>query len=247
MIGTVEALEVFLLAVLPGFIGLRLYSWGRPPLRVRGALQEIGNTIVWSFGGWTILFLWRGRDLLPTVLSSKRTVAERTDAFAELVVLAITIGIGLALTARLVAACVHVYVTRGDPESLVMQSKADGVLRASVRRGVRRFRHELRNGSVPGAAWDRLLARLNNQREAVLCRVKTCDGQEILGVLADEAYADWGADGRDLLLMPEVIQDGAGNLRPLQSSRGVFVAGGQITSLSVVRLSPGALPLDNDA
>lgn len=247
MIGTIEALGVFLLAVLPGFVGLRLYGLGRPPLRLRGALQEVGTAITWSLAGWIILFLWRGDELLPIVLSSTSPIAERTDAFAELAVLAMAIGLGLAAAARMVAAGVHAYVARDDPESLVMQSKSQGVIRACSRRAARRFTHELGNSSVPGAAWDRMLARLNNRREAVVCRVMTCDGREILGVLADEAYADWGADGRDLLLMPEVVVNRHGQLQALPTSRGVFIAGGQITSLSVVRLPPEALPLDDDA
>jgi hypothetical protein len=247
VIGTIEALGVFLLAVLPGFVGIRLYGLGRPPLRVRGVLQEIATTLSWSLAGWVVLYLWRGQELLPTVLAAKDDpVTNRIDAFAELVALAVAIGVALAIVARIAAAGLHLYVTRGDPSSLVAQSEQHGLWRALGDRVGQRLRHELRNSSVPGAAWDRLLARLNNRRETVLCRVKTSDGQEVLGVLADEAYADWGADGRDLLLMPEVVRDANGNLCALQASRGVFVAGGQISSLSVVRLPDGALPLPDD-
>jgi hypothetical protein len=246
VIGTIEALGVFLLAVLPGFVGIRLYGLGRPPLRVRGVLQEIATTLSCSLAGWATLYLWRGRELLPAVLAAGVPVAYRIDAFAELVALAVTIGVALAIIARSGAVTLRLYVTRGGPSSLLAQSEQRGLWGALRDRVGRRWQHELRNSSVPGAAWDRLLARLNNGRDTVLCRVKTSDGQEVFGVFADGGYADWGADGRDLLLMPEVVRDAEGNLQALQASRGVFVAGDRISSLSVVRLPDGALPLADD-
>jgi hypothetical protein len=215
-------------------------------LRDRGALHELGLAVAWSFAGWAALFWWRGRDLLPVVLDGDRTIRPRLDAFAELVVLAIAIGAALALIGRLVSATVHIWVTRDDPSGLRAALRDRGVLTGWISRTRERLSHEIATRSVPGAAWDRLLARLNNRREPVVCRVTTCDGHEVLGVLADQGYADWGADGRDLLLMPEIVRDEAGRLQPVLESRGVYVSGEQIASLSVVAIPHGALTLESD-
>jgi hypothetical protein len=246
MIGTVEALGVFLVAVLPGFVGLRVYGLGRPPLHDRGALHELGVAVAWSLLGWAALFWWRGRDLLPVVLDGERSVGRRLDAFAELVALAILIGAALALIARSTSALIHIWVSRDDPTGLLAALRKQGVVKGLRARTRARLSHEIETRSVPGAAWDRLLARLNNQREPVVCRVVTSDGREVLGILADEGYADWSADGRGLLLMPEVVRDQAGRLQPVPASRGVYVAGEQITTLSAVAIPKGSLTLEAD-
>ncbi|MEX1141758.1 MAG: DUF6338 family protein [Thermoleophilaceae bacterium] len=243
MIGTIEALGVFLLAVLPGFVGLRLYGLGRPPLRARSALHEIAVAIMWSLVGWIALFAWKGSDLLATVLEVRNGIDQRLDAFAELLFLAVAIGVALAVVARVAVWHVHAYATRDDASSLVAQSREHGPWRASGQRVRRWWSRRLHHSVVPSGAWDRLLAQLESGRQAVLCRVVTCDGREVLGVLAGEGYADWEADGRDLLLMPEVIRLPSGDLQALQTSRGVFVPGSQIATVSVVRPSHG-LDLD---
>lgn len=245
MIGTIEALGVFLLAVLPGFVASRLYALGRPPLRVRSTLHEIAVAIVWSLLGWMVLFGWKGSNLLATVLDGRNAIDQRLDAFAELVLLAVAIGGALAVGARVVAWHAHAYATRDDANSLVAQSREHGFGRASSERVRRWWSRQLHHSVVPSGAWDLLLAQLKSGRQAVLCRVVTSDGREILGVLADEGYADWEADGRDLLLMPEVIRLPSGNLHALPASRGVFVPGSQIATVSVVRPSQG-LDLDSD-
>jgi hypothetical protein len=92
----------------------------------------------------------------------------------------------------------------------------------------------LQRRAVPDAAWDQLLTRLSNEQEPVICRVTTRSGTVVLGVLAATGLADWEAEGRGLLLHPEVVRDDAGQLRPLPASRGVVVPGDEIAVLSVI-------------
>lgn len=244
MIGTVEALGVFLLAVLPGFVARRAFEYGRPPFRSRGALQELGVMVAWSLLGWVVLYLWRGEELLPQVLDGLAGVAERIDAFAELVILAIAIGLALGLLARLATAGVRAYASRDEPGSLVSQVRSRGAWETVWARAGRGLGHALEARSLPPQAWDRLFTRLANERKPVLCRVRLGDGEEILGVLARDGFADWKEDGGDLLLFPEVISR-EGRLRPVPGSRGVFVPRDQIAVLSVVDL-PAPLSSNDD-
>lgn len=187
MIGTIEALGVFLLAVLPGFVASRLYALGRPPLRARSTLHEIAVAITWSLFGWMVLFGWKGSNLLATVLDGRNAIDRRLDAFAELVLLAVAIGGVLAVGARVVAWHVQAYATRDDANSLLAQIREHGFGRASSQRVRRWWSRQLHHSVVPSGAWDLLLAQLKSGRQAVLGRVVTSDGREILGVLADES------------------------------------------------------------
>lgn len=90
------------------------------------------------------------------------------------------------------------------------------------------------------------MTRLANRGEAVICRVKTKSGSEVIGAFARAGYADWDAVGRGLLLDIEVIRDASGQLQPLPSSQGVFIPGDEIALLSVVELPEGALPFEQD-
>ena len=248
MIGTIEALGVFLLAILPGFLGLRVYGYGRPPLRLRGALGELGATVVASAAGWTVLYLWRGEDLLPIVLGEpERSTEDRLDAFAELAVLSILIGLALGLVVRIGSSIFRATLLRRlqldalQPVPGTKRRIRD--LPQRVRDGLSR---EIRSRSLPASAWDRLLTRLANRGEAVICRVKTRSGAEVLGVLARDGYLDWEADGRGLLFDLEVTRDAEGTLRPLPDSRGVYVPGEEIAVLSVVKAPDAALPSTDD-
>jgi hypothetical protein len=237
VIGTVEALGVFLLAILPGFLVLRVYRWGQPPLQLRGPLGELGMTVVASASAWTILYLWRGQELLPVVLGDpERPAGERLDAFAELAGLSIVLGFALGAAWRLAASFGRWWLAHS------LRGGAGGAPSAPRHGRIRRWRGSigarltwaLRNHTLPDAAWDRLLTRLANRGEAVICRVTTRSGSVVFGVLADAGFADWEADGRGLLLDPEVATTETGELSPVPGSRGVFVPGDEIAVLSVV-------------
>jgi hypothetical protein len=235
MIGTIEALGVFLLAILPGFVGLRIFQYARPPLRIRGTLDEIGATTLVSFIAWTGLYLWRGDDLLPVVLDGDGpAVAQRLDAFAELVALSIVIGCALGILGRLAVTAAG----RAARASVAADDTSESTW-ASRRR---RLINALQKRILPASAWDRLLARLVNHGEAVVCRVTRTDGTEVFGTIAKEGYLDWDADGRDLLLKPELVRNGKGTLEPVAGSLGIFVPGDHVASLSVV--SYPTRPLD---
>jgi hypothetical protein len=246
MIGTVEALGVFLLAILPGFVGLRVFGIGRPPLEHRGVLAELGITLTWSLVAWVALFLWRGDEVLPVLLDARVAIDRRVGTFAELVALAAAGGVALGVAARMSSAGVRLYVTQDNLKALMSAVRRGGVageMRSHVRQRVSQAIHAR---SAPSGAWDRLLARFHNRGETALCRVTTCDGLEVMGLLGDKGCADWGADGRDILLMPQVVRDRQGQLRALPSSRGVFVAGDRIAVLSVVALTTEALTWGHD-
>lgn len=240
VIGTIEALGVFLLAILPGFLVLRVYRWGKPPLQLRGPLGELGMTVVASGFAWVALYAWRGQDLLPVVLGDpERPTAERLDAFAELAGLSIVFGFALGVACKLgsrFGGWVLVRLLQGDDAEGPTLPPHAGVQRLGDRLKDRLTRF-LRSQALPDAAWDRLLTRLANRGEAVICRVTTRSGNVVLGVFADAGFADWEADGRGLLLDPEVVTTEAGELQPLPGSRGVFVPGDEISVLSVVGLA----------
>jgi hypothetical protein len=235
MIGTIEALGVFLLAILPGFLVLRVYRWGKPTLRLHSTLFELGITVVLSAAAWAGLYVWRGQELLPVVLGDPaRPVSQRLDAFAELAGLSILLGFALGIAAKLIASgakLVLVRLLRPSDGYQPPPKPASVRLRNRVIRG-------FRSRTLPDAAWDRLLTRLANRGEAVLCRVSTRSGHQVYGVFADGGFADWEADGRGLLLEPDVVRTDAGRLEPLKDSRGVFVPGDEIAVLSVLGL-PG--------
>ena len=219
MIGTIEALGVFLLAILPGFLVLRVYGWGKAPLQHRGALGELGVTVIASGAAWGVLYLWRGQTLLPVVLGDpERPTADRLDAFAELAGLSILLGFALGAACKFAWSAIRRVLLRAR--------------RSGKQHGA--FVSALRDRALPDAAWDQLLTRLSNRQEPVICRVTTRSGGTVLGVFADTGLADWEAEGRGLLLEPEVVRDDAGQLRPLPASRGVFVPGDEISVLSVI-------------
>ncbi len=226
MIGSIEALGVFLLAVLPGIVGLRVSVAGRAPRRVRSPLGELGTAMTVSLVGWSLLYLWRGDVLLSVVLgASGRPVAERLDAFAELVGLALTIGMGLGASLCALGALGRLYVFREVPGSLTGDLRERGVRAGLWNRLVMRLSGELRRRVLPASAWDRLLIRLKNRREIVLCRVATRTGEEVFGLVAQDGFADWKADGCDLLLAPELVRRQGGRLVPVPRSKGVFIPG----------------------
>lgn len=109
----------------------------------------------------------------------------------------------------------------------------------------RRVKREVRAQTQPAYAWDRLLTRLVEGGEAVVCRVTTRSGGEILGVLAD-GWLDWEVEGRGVLFDREVTRDDAGRLRSVGSSRGVYVPGDEISVMSVIELR-SALLSETDA
>jgi len=239
---------VFLLAVLPGFLALRVYGLGQPPLRVRGALSEVGAAVFTSAVGWTFLYLWRGRDLLPIVLGEKgTTTAERLDAFAELAALSVAIGLGLGVAARIGASTLRatgISVLASLDKRVRGEAVAGGAnWRPRVERWLAR---EIRARSRPGYAWDRLLSRLASRGERVVCRVKTKSGDEVVGVLARAGWLDWEADGRGVLLDKELIRNASGALEAVSSSRGLFVPGDEVSTLSVVQLPDSAVLSEED-
>ena len=248
MIGTVESLGVFLLAILPGFVAQRAYRIGRPSIRATGTLQELGVMLGWSVLGWLALYYLGGRSLLATLLDGSATLTSRLDAFGELTAIAIAIGFGLGLLARAGLVALRAYATREDPGSFARQARSKGVVEAAWAR-VRLFAdQELLVRSLPARAWDRLLARLSKRGTQVLCQIRLRDGHgEVLGVFAREAFLDWKEDGGDVLLVPQVVREQkTGKLRPVPRSRGVFVPGDQIATLSVVELPPEALSSVDD-
>jgi Family of unknown function (DUF6338) len=95
--------------------------------------------------------------------------------------------------------------------------------------------------TLPSSAWDRLLTRLANRGEPVVCRLRTRDGGEVLGVLGGAGFADWEVDGRGVLLDKEMVHDAEGRLTLLRASRGVYVPGDHIAFVSVLQLPPEAL------
>jgi hypothetical protein len=243
VIGTIEALGVFVLAILPGFVALRVTAFGQPPLRARGLLGELGAAVLTSGIGWTVLYVWRGRDLLPIVLEEQgRTTADRLDAFAELAALSLLIGVGLGVLGRLVVlvfrAMTPPVLTKLDRRNPGEPSSGRPGLRPRAERWLAR---QIRERSRPGYAWDRLLSRVASRGERVICRIKTKSGGEVIGVLARRGYLDWEADGRGVLLDKEVRRNAAGQLEPLAASRGLFVPGDEVSSLSVVHLPDDAV------
>jgi hypothetical protein len=243
MIGSVEALGVFLLAVLPGFIALGASAAGRAPRRVRGPLGELGTAMTVSLVGWSVLYLWRGDVLLPVVLGgSGHSVSERLDAFAELVGLALAIGVGLGVGLRVLVALRRIYVFRDMPDSLIGAVRKSGIRSGLWNRLVVRLAHELNDRALPSAAWDRLLSRLDNRHETVLCRVATRLGDEVFGIVAQDGFMDWKADGCDLLLVPELIREHNGALVPVPGSKGVFIPGSEIAHVHAVTY-PGKVTL----
>lgn len=250
MIGTIEALGVFLLAILPGFLGLRVYRLGKPPLRLRGALAELAATIFTSALGWAALYLWRGKELLPLVLSERgHSTTERLDAFAELAALSVVIGLAFGALGRLAdslvrPAAIRVLLRLEEKEAAEAREVA---LPEGMRRRVERWvAKQIRDHSRPSVGWDRLLNRLVNRGEPVVCRVKTRAGEEVLGVFARAGYLDWEADGRGILLDKEVLRGDDGQLRIVPSSQGVFVPGEEISVLSVVSLPEAAVVSESD-
>jgi Family of unknown function (DUF6338) len=233
MIGTIEALGVFMLAIVPGFLALRTYSFARPPFRHRGALGELGATVIVSAIAWTVLYRWRGQDLLPLVLGGQRyPTSDRLDAFAELAGLSVLVGLGLGVAGRALAT--------------VLRRLSAKVLAQLERRETTPWvARQIRARSLPAAAWDRLLTRVANAGKRVVCRIQTRSGHEVLGVLARSGYLDWEADGRGVLFDKEVIRGPAG-LEPVNDSQGLFVPGDEISTLSVVLLPEAAVSSDED-
>jgi hypothetical protein len=246
VIGTIEALGVFLLAILPGFLALRIYGFGKPPLRLRGTLGELGATVFTSAIGWTILYLWRGKELLVIVFDEEgNTVSERLDAFAELTALSVLVGVAFGMVLRFGGATIHAVAVKISVSLETKEAGHRGPQELARRRRLERWvARQIRARSLPAAAWDRLLTRLVNRGERVVCRVKTRSGEEVLGVLARAGYFDWEADGRGVLFDKEVIR-GPNGLEPVHRSRGLFVPGDEISTLSVVVL-PGAAVLSED-
>jgi hypothetical protein len=235
MIGSVEALGVFLLAVLPGVVGLRISVAGRAPRRMRSPLGELGTAMIVSLLGWSVLYFWRGDTLLPVVLGAAgRQVSERLDAFAELIGLAMAIGMGLGAGLRVLATFRRVYVFRDMPGSLIGDMRKHGIRDGLWSRLVSRLSYELSNRALPLGAWDRLQIYLNDRREIVLCRVATRTGAEVFGVVAQDGFVDWKDDGRDLLLIPELVRERSGTLVPVPGSKGVFIPGAEIAHVHAV-------------
>lgn len=246
MIGTIEALGVFLLAILPGFLALRIHNWSRPPLRPRGTLGELGVTVAFSAVAWTVLYLWRGQELLPTVLGEPtHTTSDRLDAFAELAALSFAIGVAVGLVTRVSSFAIRAGLLRrlrreGQPGS----SRPNLRPRALIAQARRRFWREVHARTLPAYAWDRLLSRLVEGEEAVLCRVNTRSGAQIFGVLAD-GWLDYEVDGRGVYFDLELAEDEAGQLRTVTSSRGLYIPGDEISVMSVIGLQ-GAVSWDAD-
>jgi hypothetical protein len=248
VIGTIEALGVFLLAILPGFVGLRVYGFAKPPLRLRGALGELGATLLFSALAWTALYLWRGQDLLPVVLDKAgHPTRDRIDAFAELAGLGVLLGAALGVLVRAVDATARVSLVHWlQPEDQGPRRGRKGFLRRTWGAFIARVLREIRARMLPTAAWDRLMTRLANRQRPVLLKVTTRSGSEVLGVFARAGYADWAVDGRGLLLDVEVVRDSAGQLQPVPTSRGVFVPGDEIAVVSVVDLPDEAISSEDD-
>lgn len=251
MIGTIQALGIFLLMILPGFLGLRVYSYGRPPLRHRGALGELGAIVLVSALGWAFLYLWRGQDLLPIVLGESGQGAdpstrERLDAFTELAAFSVVIGVLLGALARAAGNATRsaaLRLLKSNSRLIDPDKHSSKILKWLVAR----LRGQLRARTLPSGSWDRLMTRLSNQGKRVVCRVQTRSGKEVLGVLASGGVADFEADGRGLLLDVEAYRDrSSGKIKQVPDSQGLFIPGDEISFLSVVRLPDEALSSETD-
>jgi len=198
--------------------------------------------------GWTFLYLWRGQELLPIVLGEEgTTTAERLDAFAELAALSIAIGLGLGVVARIGASTLR---ATGLSVLATLDSRLNDDAVADGPKWRRRIEgwlaREIRARSRPGYAWDRLLSRLASRGERVVCRVRTKSGDEVVGVLARGGWLDWEADGRGVLLDKELIRSARGALEAVTASRGLFVPGDEVSTVSVVQLPDAAVLSEED-
>lgn len=240
MIGTIEALGVFVLAILPGYLALRVYGYGRPTLQqARSALGELGETVAVSGLSWAFLYLWKGRHLLPVVLGEpKRTTPDRLDAFAELTIRSVVIGLALGLLWRVGAYAVQLFLrwmrNRAEPGEAQPGFAWLTYVTAPLSR-------RLRTRSLPASAWDRLMTQLANDGKPVCCRVTTRSGAVVFGTFGTRGYAELEAGGRSLLLDAEMIPDAENGLRLVDNTQGVFVPGDEISALSIVAMAGESL------
>ena len=204
MVGTLEALTVFVFAVIPGYAAVLAYELRSPPLRSRTALAELARILLASVAVWAVAW-WLGAE--PVIVDLLDSEPEPVDD----------------MTSR-------VYRLAGGVMVLAL------VGGAGARHGRRLLEHRGRI-DAPDKAWDRLLLRLRKDEQAVLLRIRLRSGGDVFGDFAEGGRADWSADGAGLLLDREAIPDETGRLVFVSGSRGVFVPGDEISSVSVVRHS----------
>src|SRR5918999_183110 len=61
MVGTLEALTVFVFAVIPGYAAVLAYEFRSPPLRSRTSLAELARILLASVAVWALAW-WLGAE-----------------------------------------------------------------------------------------------------------------------------------------------------------------------------------------
>jgi hypothetical protein len=204
LVGTLEALAVFVWVVIPGYVAVRAYEWRRPPLRHRTALLELARVVTWSALLWAVAW-WCGKDVLVDLLDGR---PDQLKSLTQDIYWLTAAVVGGAIAAGLIVRKVRPLLERG------------GILESTEE------------------AWDRLLVRLRQDERAVILRIKMRSGGEVYGAFAERGRADWLSDGSGVLLDLEATADESGMLRDVPDSRGVYVPGEEIASVSVIGIRP---------
>jgi uncharacterized protein DUF6338 len=68
VVGTLEAVAVFLYAVVPGYVAVRAYEFRRPPLKHRTTLMEPARVVSWSALLWALIWWLGARGVLVDLL-----------------------------------------------------------------------------------------------------------------------------------------------------------------------------------
>ena len=221
-IGTLDALFVFALAVVPGVLAFEAVEFGRPPLRPRNAAARYAFYLVLSVAVWTVAVALLGAEerLVDLIELDGAEAESLVDVSAPLVgrLLLGTAVVALALRGILAAAA---FV--GEP--------AYERLRGSQSRPARSLARLLAVGVEANYAWDELLARLRRSRQAQLVQIRLKGGSEIYGLFAEGGLASYEAQGRGLLLDRELVLR-EGSLTDVPRSTGMFVPADAVASVS---------------
>jgi len=223
MPSSAQALLVFVVAVVPGFLALSGYRAGRAVPQHPEGLTTTARVITLSV--LIILVAWRlgGREVYLDAQAGTALSSNEGDTYNLAMALLIApplVGIAVGQFVDAVARRVSQAQTGGSHQLLRERPWLSIVGTQLAPEGP--------------ATWDRTWRKLRHTQPFVMVRVTTRGGREWVGLVADASRVALSPQPRDLYMQEVWLQADDEHYYPTEGGLGVFISGNEIESVEWV-------------
>jgi len=229
---TAQAAIVFLVIVLPGFLGQSGYRAGRAVPEHPQGLVAVARVIAVSTV--IVLLAWKigGRTVYDYAREGTALTLHEAYTWRFAVMLTVVPALLGYIAGQMVDACARVLGSAIDRLPPLPDTTTERLGRRAQRRLLKALSGRLLHEGP--TTWDRTWRRLRRTEPYAYARIMTMGGREIIGLVADGSRVALSPQPRDLYLEEVLCQAEDGKYYPTAYGLGAFVAGDEIESVEWV-------------